>query len=138
MIDVYAVDGTFNDRHGLAQQLAAAVMRWEAVPPISLFQDNTAAFIHDLPRDAISNVAGASETSTPSLTVWFAPASTEGATLLTVTWKASVSIEPSSSVTVTVTTKTPLSAYTCVPEREPFRPSVLPGGPKGVSVTVAG
>lgn len=61
MIDVYAVEGTFNDRHGLAQQLAAAVMRWEAVPPISLFQDNTAAFIHDLPRDAISNVAGASD-----------------------------------------------------------------------------
>ena len=61
MIDVYAVEGTFKDRHGLAQQLAAAVMRWEAVPPISLFQDNTAAFIHDLPRDAISNVAGASD-----------------------------------------------------------------------------
>jgi phenylpyruvate tautomerase PptA (4-oxalocrotonate tautomerase family) len=58
MIDVYAVEGTFADRKTLAQNLAAAVMRWEAVPPISLFKDNTAAFIHDLPPDALSNVTG--------------------------------------------------------------------------------
>jgi phenylpyruvate tautomerase PptA (4-oxalocrotonate tautomerase family) len=58
MIDVYAVEGTFKDRKTLAQNLAAAVMRWEAVPPISLFKDNTAAFIHDLPPDALSNVSG--------------------------------------------------------------------------------
>ena len=38
--------------------LANAVMRWEKVPPISLFTKNTAAFIHDLPADSISNVAG--------------------------------------------------------------------------------
>ena len=58
MIDVYATAGTFDDRHALAKDLAAAVMRWEQVPEISLFQNNTAAFIHDLPADAISNVAG--------------------------------------------------------------------------------
>ena len=33
-------------------------MRWEGVPEISLFKDNTAAFIHDLPADALSNVTG--------------------------------------------------------------------------------
>ena len=49
MIDVYATEGTFSDRKGLAKDLAAAVMRWEKVPEISLFRNNTAAFIHDLP-----------------------------------------------------------------------------------------
>jgi len=58
MIDVYATEGTFKDKHALAQELAKAVMRWEQVPEISLFSDNTAAFIHDLPGDAISNAAG--------------------------------------------------------------------------------
>jgi phenylpyruvate tautomerase PptA (4-oxalocrotonate tautomerase family) len=58
MIDVYAVQGTFADRKALAHDLAAAVMRWEGVPEISLFRDNTAAFIHELPADAISNVSG--------------------------------------------------------------------------------
>ncbi len=58
MIDVYATKGTFADRKTLAKDLAAAVMRWEGVPAISLFKDNTAAFIHDLDRDAISNVSG--------------------------------------------------------------------------------
>src|SRR5256885_607146 len=33
-------------------------MRWEKVPDLSLFKNNTAAFIHDLPADALSNVAG--------------------------------------------------------------------------------
>jgi phenylpyruvate tautomerase PptA (4-oxalocrotonate tautomerase family) len=61
MIDVYAATGTFGDKHTLAQDLAAAVMRWEEVPPISLFQKNTAAFIHDLPADSIANVAGDSD-----------------------------------------------------------------------------
>src|SRR2546427_596873 len=37
---------------------AAAVTRWEQVPPIPLFENNTAAFVHDLPGEAISNVAG--------------------------------------------------------------------------------
>jgi len=58
MIDVYAAAGTFGDKHQLAQDLAGAVMRWEAVPEIPLFADNTAAFIHDLPAEAVSNVAG--------------------------------------------------------------------------------
>src|SRR2546421_316404 len=35
-------------------------MRWEQVPEIPLFSDNTAAFIHDLPAEAIPNPAGAS------------------------------------------------------------------------------
>jgi phenylpyruvate tautomerase PptA (4-oxalocrotonate tautomerase family) len=60
MIDVYASEGTFNDKHALAQDLAKAVMRWEQVPEIPLFLDNTAAFIHDLPTGAISNAAGES------------------------------------------------------------------------------
>src|SRR5207244_415687 len=58
MIDVYAKEGTFRDRKALAKDLAAAVMRWEKVPDISLFRNNTAAFVHDLPADALSNVAG--------------------------------------------------------------------------------
>jgi phenylpyruvate tautomerase PptA (4-oxalocrotonate tautomerase family) len=58
MIDVYAGEGTFSDKHTLAQALASAVMRWEQVPEIPLFLDNTAAFIHDLPAEAISNAAG--------------------------------------------------------------------------------
>jgi phenylpyruvate tautomerase PptA (4-oxalocrotonate tautomerase family) len=58
MIDVYAAQGTFARHHDLAQQLAAAMMRWEQVPPIALFTNNTAAFIHDLPPDSIANVAG--------------------------------------------------------------------------------
>ena len=58
MIDVYAAEGTFSKKHALARDLAAAVMRWEKVPDIALFQNNTAAFIHDLPADSISNVSG--------------------------------------------------------------------------------
>src|SRR5438309_1324246 len=58
MIDVYATRGTFKDRKTLAKNLAAAVMRWEKVPDFTLFKDNTAAFVHDLPADSISNVSG--------------------------------------------------------------------------------
>ena len=58
MIDVYATTGTFSDKHSLAKDLASAVMRWEKVPDIAMFRNNTAAFIHDLPAEAISNVAG--------------------------------------------------------------------------------
>ncbi len=60
MIDVYATEGTFSDRHRLAVDLANAVMRWEKVPPLNLFKNNTAAFIHDLDGNAIANSAGAS------------------------------------------------------------------------------
>jgi phenylpyruvate tautomerase PptA (4-oxalocrotonate tautomerase family) len=59
MIDVYARAGTFTDTHTLARDLAAAVMRWEGVPAIPLFADNTAAFVHEMPATALSNVAGA-------------------------------------------------------------------------------
>ncbi len=59
MIDVYAAEGTFTDKHTLARDLAQAVMRWEQVPEIPLFSDNTASFIHDLPAEAIANAAGA-------------------------------------------------------------------------------
>ena len=58
MIDVYAAQGTFKDNHELAKNLAAAVMRWEKVPDLALFRNNTAAFVHDLPADSLSNVAG--------------------------------------------------------------------------------
>ena len=60
MIDVYAAAGVFEDKRELARDLAQAVMRWEQVPEIPLFADNTAAFIHDLPPDAISTASGGS------------------------------------------------------------------------------
>ncbi|MCI4336212.1 MAG: hypothetical protein L3K17_03320 [Thermoplasmata archaeon] len=60
MIDVYATEGTFADPHTLARDLATAVMKWEKVPKLPLFQKNTAAFIHHLPAGAISNVDGES------------------------------------------------------------------------------
>jgi len=60
MIDVYATAGTFPDSHTLARDLAAAVMRWEQVPELPLFENNTAAFVHDMDGEAISNVAGES------------------------------------------------------------------------------
>ena len=61
MIDVYAAAGIFSDKKQLAQEVARAVMRWEAVPEIPLFADNTAAFVHDLPADAMSTAAGRSD-----------------------------------------------------------------------------
>ncbi len=58
MIDAYATAGTFADKHQLAQDLAAAVMKIEQVPDIPMFRKNTAAFVHDLPAGALSNVDG--------------------------------------------------------------------------------
>jgi phenylpyruvate tautomerase PptA (4-oxalocrotonate tautomerase family) len=58
MIDAYAVAGTFADKHQLAADLATAVMTIEQVPDIPMFRKNTAAFIHDLPQDSLSNVDG--------------------------------------------------------------------------------
>jgi phenylpyruvate tautomerase PptA (4-oxalocrotonate tautomerase family) len=58
MIDVYAARGTFAAKKVLIMDLAAAMMRWEGVPPISLFKDNTAAFIHDLDPEALGNANG--------------------------------------------------------------------------------
>lgn len=43
MIDVHVTAGTFANKHTLAQDLANAVMRWEQVPDLALFPDNTAA-----------------------------------------------------------------------------------------------
>jgi len=61
MIDVYAAGGTFADKHTLATDLARTLMTIEQVPDISMFRQNTAAFVHDLPADAISNVEGATD-----------------------------------------------------------------------------
>ena len=58
MIDAYATAGTFADKHQLAQDLAAAVMKIEQVPDIPMFRKNTAAFVHELPAGALSNVDG--------------------------------------------------------------------------------
>src|SRR5271168_782606 len=58
MIDVYAQKGTFADTHTLARDLARAVMKWERVPDLALFRNNTAAFIHEMPAESISNVNG--------------------------------------------------------------------------------
>jgi phenylpyruvate tautomerase PptA (4-oxalocrotonate tautomerase family) len=61
MIDVYAAEGTFSDKHTLATDLAAAVMRWEQVPDLPLFRNNTAGFVHDLPGSSLANVNGDSD-----------------------------------------------------------------------------
>jgi phenylpyruvate tautomerase PptA (4-oxalocrotonate tautomerase family) len=58
MIDVYAASGTFAGKHQLAADLAATLMKIEQVPDIPMFRKNTAAFIHDLPSDSLSNVDG--------------------------------------------------------------------------------
>jgi phenylpyruvate tautomerase PptA (4-oxalocrotonate tautomerase family) len=58
MVDVYARTGTFADKHQLAVDLAAAVMKVEQVPDIAMFRQNTAAFVHEMPADSLSNVDG--------------------------------------------------------------------------------
>jgi len=58
MIDVYATNGTFKDPKTLARDLAETLMKIEQVPNIPMFRKNTAAFIHDLPEGALSNVEG--------------------------------------------------------------------------------
>ena len=58
MIDAYATAGTFADKQRLAQDLATAVMQIEKVPDIPMFRQNTAAFVHELPPGALSNVDG--------------------------------------------------------------------------------
>ncbi len=58
MIDVYAASGTFGDRHQLARDLAGTLMAVEQVPDIPMFRQNTAAFVHELPADSLSNVDG--------------------------------------------------------------------------------
>ena len=58
MIDVYATAGTFARPHQLAADLARTLMTIEGVPDIPMFRQNTAAFVHALPGDALSNVDG--------------------------------------------------------------------------------
>ena len=58
MIDVYATSGTFANPTALARDLAATLMKIEQVPDIPMFRENTAAFVHDLPDGALSNVDG--------------------------------------------------------------------------------
>src|ERR1700727_3952799 len=58
MIDAYASAGTFADKHALAVDLASTLMRIEQVPDIPMFRKNTAAFVHELPSDSLSNVDG--------------------------------------------------------------------------------
>jgi len=55
MIDVYATPGTFADKAALAKKLAATLMEVEGVPPIALFRENTAAFVHNT---TLANVNG--------------------------------------------------------------------------------
>ena len=61
MIDVYAPAGTFADPHRLATDLARIVMEVEQVPDIPMFRTNTAAFVHELPAGALSDVDGAGD-----------------------------------------------------------------------------
>ena len=58
MIDIFAVAGTFANVNGLAADAAALVKSVEQVPDIPMFRQNTAAFVHEMPRAAISNVNG--------------------------------------------------------------------------------
>ncbi|MFE2065873.1 4-oxalocrotonate tautomerase family protein [Streptomyces sp. NPDC059467] len=61
MIDVYAAKGIIKDRKGLARDLAQAIMRWEKVPVIPFFTDNTAAFVHELDADGFSTAGGGTD-----------------------------------------------------------------------------
>ncbi|MCW2751936.1 MAG: hypothetical protein JWR83_3046 [Aeromicrobium sp.] len=55
MIDVYATAGTFAHPSALASKLAATLMEVEGVPPIALFKENTAGFVHET---TVANVNG--------------------------------------------------------------------------------
>jgi len=58
MIDIYAAAGTFADIKKLSADAAALVKSVEQVPDIPMFRKNTAAFVHEMPTAAISNVDG--------------------------------------------------------------------------------
>jgi phenylpyruvate tautomerase PptA (4-oxalocrotonate tautomerase family) len=58
MIDIYAAAGTFLNIKKLATDAAALVKSVEQVPDIPMFRMNTAAFVHEMPAAAISNVDG--------------------------------------------------------------------------------
>jgi phenylpyruvate tautomerase PptA (4-oxalocrotonate tautomerase family) len=61
MIDITAPAATFADPHALATAAAATVKEVEGVPDIPMFRENTAAFVHELPAAAISDVDGSSD-----------------------------------------------------------------------------
>ena len=58
MIDIYATAGTFADIKKLSTDAATVVKSVEQVPDIPMFRQNTAAFVHEMPAAAISNVDG--------------------------------------------------------------------------------
>lgn len=58
MIDVYAAAGTFGDPKDLAKALATELMTIEQVPDIPMFRKNTAAFLHEIAPQSLSNVDG--------------------------------------------------------------------------------
>jgi phenylpyruvate tautomerase PptA (4-oxalocrotonate tautomerase family) len=58
MIDIYAAAGTFADIKKLSTDAATLVKSVEQVPDIPMFRKNTAAFVHEMPAAAISNVDG--------------------------------------------------------------------------------
>jgi phenylpyruvate tautomerase PptA (4-oxalocrotonate tautomerase family) len=58
MIDIYAVTGTFADKKQLAIDAANTVKMIEGVPDIPMFRQNTAAFVHELPKGTLANVDG--------------------------------------------------------------------------------
>jgi phenylpyruvate tautomerase PptA (4-oxalocrotonate tautomerase family) len=58
MIDIYAAAGTFPNIKKLATDAAALVKSVEQVPDLPMFRKNTAAFVHEMPATAVSNVDG--------------------------------------------------------------------------------
>ena len=58
MIDIYATTGLFQNIHQLAMDAAAVVKSVEGVPDLALFRKNTAAFVHEMPKGALSNIDG--------------------------------------------------------------------------------
>src|ERR1700693_3616207 len=58
MIDIYPSAGTFPNIKTLATDAATLVKSVEQVPDIPMFRKNTAAFVHEMPPAAISNVDG--------------------------------------------------------------------------------
>ncbi len=58
IIDVYAPEGLFPDKHALAHQLAFATIKWSKAPPIDLYLDNTVCYVHEVSADAFSDAAG--------------------------------------------------------------------------------
>ena len=58
MIDIWAAAGTFPNIKKLSTDAARLITLVEQVPDIPMFRKNTAAFVHELPAAAFSNVDG--------------------------------------------------------------------------------